>query len=50
MKKYTKEQLIIAMHRWNMDYDSNPDKFDKDVDYSIRETAERQVKDLLSYL
>ena len=50
MKKYTKEQLIIAMHKWNKNYAENPDDYDNDPDYHIRDTAERQVDHMLSYL
>lgn len=50
MKKYTKEQLIIAMHKWNVDYAENTDRYEENPDYHSRETAEEQVEHMLSFL
>ncbi len=47
--KYTKTQLIKAMHKWNLDYLKDPAKYEGDEINPTKDYAKTQVERLLSF-
>lgn len=45
--KYTKQQLIIAQRKWNIDFINNPSRYPNEIDNTLK-YAEDQICHLLN--